>query len=143
MSEPIRIDHKGHAYEVPEPAGERALVLFNMAMAVCLKAGILDVLDGLDDKPEKERNAAFGLAGVKLAGSLDGHSVARATLAGGKVDGTEITTANYPSIYASPGRYIEPHIVALMVWLRAGFFGVPTTSGAASSPGPKDRPGKA
>src|SRR5690606_701859 len=109
-------------YRVPEPRGEKALALHNAAMGAADKAGILRLFAGLDALDEAEAMQVIGAAGVRLATIPEGHQVAYATLDGAEVGGVRLDRATYAELYTTPGRYIEPHVVAVMVWVRLGFF---------------------
>lgn len=77
-----------------------------------------------------EQARIFGRAAIKLAGAPGALAAVRRTLIGGTVDGTPILADSFATLFATPGQYLTPYAAALQVWMRAGFFGVPRTSGA-------------
>ena len=124
----------GLAFVVAEPVGERALELYTAAMGVCDRAGVLDAFLAAEDQSDHERERAFGRAALKLAGEPSALAVCRATLIGCKVDGAVLTPDVFTAMFTRPGHYLTPYVAALMTWLRAGFFGAPSTSAAVPPP---------
>lgn len=77
-----------------------------------------------------EQNRLFGKAAIKLAGDPAALDACRKTLIGGTANGERITPASFATMATTPGGYMTPYIAAMMVWMRAGFFGEPVGSGS-------------